>query len=116
LNSVGSENPERNLRGFSSLDLSPDGKILFVIASGWATSGAVHALDLLTGKERYICPGNDLMVVRKGKYIGDLAVEKHKYMVAGGSEDSYWLVAPDGKEIGLLPHSKHEAEVILNNN
>ena len=26
LNSVGSENPERNLRGFSNLDLSPDGK------------------------------------------------------------------------------------------
>jgi hypothetical protein len=34
-------------------------------------------------------------------------------MVAAGSYDDWWLVAPDGKELGLLAHTKHESERIL---
>ena len=98
---AGSSEPERNLRGFGSLTLSPDGRTLFFISAAWATSGAVHSVNLTTGAVSYVSPGNELMVIPHGEYRGDLVVQKHKYLVGNGSYDQYWVVTPDGKELGL---------------
>jgi len=38
--------------------------------------------------------------VPKGKYAGDLIVSKHRYRLAGGSYDWFWLVSPKGMELG----------------
>lgn len=37
------------------------------------------------------------MLAPAGEYRGDLVVQKHKYMVAGGSHDYHYLVKPDRK-------------------
>ncbi len=96
----GSSQPEENLRGFSNLALALDGRTLYFLAAAWGTTSAVHALDLQTGTVSFLTPGNDVMVVPRGDYRGHLLVEKHKYFVAGGSYDHYWLVDHDGHEIG----------------
>ena len=95
----GSDEPERNLRGFGGLTLSPDGRTLYFNAMAWATSGALHALDLATGNERFVTSSVGFFVATRQPYTGNLVVAKHKYHPTGGSYDHWWLVTPDGKEI-----------------
>ena len=94
------ENPESVIAGFENLQFSTNGKLLYFVTSAWATSGAVHVVDTTNRKERYLFPGNDLKIVTSGEYKDCLLVQQHKYFVGGGSYDWFWLLRPDGKEIG----------------
>ncbi len=79
---------------------SNDGRKLFFESSAWATSGAIHVLDLGTRKEHFVCGGGRLEVIRSGEYKDCLLVQQHRYFLGGGSYDWYWLLHADGKEIG----------------
>jgi hypothetical protein len=94
------EKPEAVIAGFENLQFSTNGKLLYFVTSAWATSGAVHVVDTTNRKERYLFPGSDLKVVTSGEYKDCLLVQQHKYFVGGGSYDWFWLLRPDGKEIG----------------
>jgi hypothetical protein len=94
-----SETPAQALAMLQSPVFSPDGSRIYVLSAAWATSGAVHAVDVSTGAERFLAPGNSLEVVPSGDYAGFLLVSQHRYFLAGGSYDWYWLVSPEGREI-----------------
>jgi hypothetical protein len=94
------EKPESVIAGFENLQFSTNGKLLYFVTSAWATSGAVHVVDTTNRKERYLFPGNDLKIVTSGEYKDCLLVQQHKYFVGGGSYDWFWLLRPDGKEVG----------------
>ncbi len=95
-------NPKALLAGLSAPQFSPDGRTVYFLSAAWATSGAVHSVDVVTRKVAYVCPGNELEVIRTGEYRGHLIVQQHKYFVGGGSYDWYWLLRADGREIGPL--------------
>jgi hypothetical protein len=95
-----SEKVENILANFSKLQFSPDGRDVFFLSDAWATSGAVHVVDTTNSKEHFVCSGSDLEVIFKGEYAGCLLVLQHHYFIGGGSYDWYWLLRPDGKEIG----------------
>jgi hypothetical protein len=97
-----SDEPRENLTAFVGPQFAPDGRKVYFLVTAWVTSGAIHALDLATGRERYVCPGNSLEVVPRGEYAGHLMVQQHHYFVGGGSYDWYWLLTPDGREVGPL--------------
>lgn len=99
------EKPEDILAAFTSPTWSPDGQTIYFSSAAWATSNAVHAYDTATGTVRYVMPGNGPLVVPSGEYKGDLLVEQHRYFLAGGSFDWYWLFEPGGKEIGPVGES-----------
>lgn len=88
------------IAGIGGADFSPDGKLLYFVCSAWATSGAVHVIDLATKKERFFTDGSSLEVVANGEYKGCLLIQKHRYFIGGGSYDWYWLLKPDGSEVG----------------
>jgi hypothetical protein len=94
------EKPGSVIAGFENLQFSTNGKLLYFVTSAWATSGAVHVVDTTNRKERYLFPGNDLKIVAAGEYKDCLLVQQHKYFVGGGSYDWFWLLRPDGKEVG----------------
>ncbi len=94
------EKPESVIAGFENLQFSTNGKLLYFVTSAWATSGAVHVVDTTNRKERYLFPGSDLKIVTSGEYKDCLLVQQHKYFVGGGSYDWFWLLRPDGKEVG----------------
>ncbi|MEY2512512.1 MAG: hypothetical protein QOE26_3275 [Verrucomicrobiota bacterium] len=94
------EKPESVIAGFENLQFSTNGKLLYFVTSAWATSGAVHVVDTTNRKDRYLFPGNDLKIVTSGEYKDCLLVQQHKYFVGGGSYDWFWLLRPDGKEVG----------------
>jgi hypothetical protein len=95
-----SDDPKRNLTEFQDLRLSPDNKILYFRTGAWATSTAVHAIDLRTGNIMFVTAGNSVQVVQKGQFKGHLIVDKHRYYVGGGSYDALWLVTQLGTELG----------------
>ena len=95
-----SQKTESLIGGFETLQFSPDGKLLYFVTPAWATSGAVHVVDTTNRKERFLFAGNNVKVVPSGEYKGCLLVQQHRYFVGGGSYDWFWLLRPDGKEVG----------------
>jgi len=97
--------PEQQLCDFRSKQFSADGRRLYFLTPGWATSGALHVYDMRASDERFVLPANNLVVLNfcGGKYKDALAVEQHRYFLFGGSYDWYWLYDPSGKkELGPL--------------
>jgi hypothetical protein len=95
-----SEKVESVIGAFENLQFSTNGKLLYFVTPAWATSGAVHVVDTTNRKERYLFPGNDLKIVPAGEYKDCLLTQQHRYFVGGGSYDWFWLLRPDGKEVG----------------
>jgi WD40-like Beta Propeller Repeat len=97
--------PEAQLCDFSNKQFSADGRRLYFMTPGWATSGALHVYDLRTRDERFLLPANDFLVLSfcKNEHKDDLAVRSHRYFVFGGSYDWFWLYDSSGKkELGPL--------------
>jgi dipeptidyl aminopeptidase/acylaminoacyl peptidase len=95
-----SQDPKQVIGGIAGAQFSPDGHRLYFVSASTATSGAVHTIDLPTKKERFFTDGSGLEVVPNGDYKGYLLIQKHKYWIGGGAYDWFWLVKPDGKEVG----------------
>jgi dipeptidyl aminopeptidase/acylaminoacyl peptidase len=95
-----SQKMESLIAGFENLQFSANGKLLYFVTPAWATSGAVHVVDTTNRKERYLFPGNNLKIVTGGEYKDCLLVQQHRYFIGGGSYDWFWLLRPDGKEVG----------------
>lgn len=92
--------PKHDLVGFSNLKLSPDGKSLYFHTAAWATSPAIHVLNLDSGNETFVVDGHIKCIVAGGEYQGNLLVEQHRYFVGGGSYDVINLIRPDGSLVG----------------
>jgi hypothetical protein len=88
------------LAAFQSLQFSTNGKLVYFSSPQWATSGAVHVVDTTNRNEHYLFPGNEVKVVTGGEYKDCLLVQQHRYFIGGGSYDWFWLLRPDGKEVG----------------
>lgn len=100
----GKDNEEvsKVLAGFQTPQFSPDGKTVYFVSAAWATSGSVQAYELATKAVRFVCAGSVLEVVPNGEHAGNLLVQQHRYFLGGGSYDWFWLMGPDGKEIGVV--------------
>ncbi|WP_233831763.1 TolB family protein [Paraburkholderia sp. ZP32-5] len=96
------KDPKQALAALHSPTFSPDGQIVYFLSSAWVTSGAVHAVNLANAKERFVTAGNSLEVVPTGQYAGNLIVNQHRYWLAGGSYDWFWLVSPTGQDRGPI--------------
>src|SRR4051794_25449412 len=110
-----SEKVESVIGAFENLQFSTDGKLLYFVTPAWATSGAVHAVDTTNRKERYLFPGSDLKVVPSGEYKDCLLTQQHRYFVGGGSYDWFWLLRPDGKEVGPVGEDTSNFEASYSN-
>jgi hypothetical protein len=98
--------PQKNLVGFVSPQFSNDGGSVFFLTEGWATSHAVHVIDIDTLAERFVIDANCLLVIRTGKCAGKLLVQRHRYRsFPGGRYGAYeWcgLVDPEGREVRTI--------------
>ena len=97
-----SDKMETILAGFSKPEFSTNGRLVYFVSEAWATSGALHVVDTTNGKEHFVCPGLEFEVVRSGEYRDCLLVAQHRYFLGGGSYDWFWLLRPDGKEVGAV--------------
>lgn len=108
-----SSEPKEALASFLAPRFSPDGSRIYFLSSAWVTSGAVHAVEVASGREWFVVAGNSLDVVPAGEYAGHLLVEQHRYFLAGGSYDWTWLFTPDGNEVGPVGETDEAVEEFL---
>lgn len=111
-----SNEPDNNLQLFSSPEFSPSGDAVYFMTKAWATSGAIHKVDLASKNTRFISAGNSLEVIPSGEDVGKLIVQKHKYFAAGGTYDFYWLLTHDGKELSPVGDSYEMVKNFLDMN
>jgi hypothetical protein len=95
-----SEKMENVIAEFDDPQFSSDGRYIYFTTPAWTTSPAVHVVDTTNAKEHFVCPGGSLEVLRSGEYRDCLLVRQHRYFLGGGSYDWFWLIRPDGNEIG----------------
>lgn len=95
-----SDKMETVLAGFSKPQFSANGKLVYFLSEAWTTSGALHVVDTTNSKEHFVCPAAQFEVIPSGEYRDHLLVQQHRYFIGGGSYDWFWLLDPDGKEIG----------------
>jgi Tol biopolymer transport system component len=102
-----------NMTSFGGPVFSLDGGYVYVSAVAWATSSAVHQVNVATGAERFVIDGGLSSVIRTGPYRGDLLVSRHIYYPGpqGGSYDPTFVVRPDGKALFAIPHSEDDGVV-----
>lgn len=104
---------ERNLRQINNPTFSLDGGFVYVMATAWVTSDAIHQVNIATGKEKYVTSGNNLAVIRTGPYRGYLLLSQHRYHAEGGSYDPTYVVWPNGKIVMMVPGTDNEGEIDL---
>jgi hypothetical protein len=107
-----SEKMESVIAAFENLQFSTNGKLVYFVTPAWTTSGAVHVVDTTTRKERYLFPGSDVKAVSSGEFKDCLLVLQHRYFLGGGSYDWYWLLRPDGKEVGPVGETTENFEAM----
>lgn len=99
------DHPKKVIIDPNDLQFSPDSKTLYFATSAWATSGAVHAVDVDGKNLRFVTDANEYHIIKHGKYKGDLIVYQHRYRFKKdtplGSYDWDWLFTPEGKQIKL---------------
>lgn len=95
-----SDKMETVLAGFSKPQFSTNGRLVYFLSEAWATSGALHVVDSTNGKEHFVCPALDFEVVPSGEYRDCLLVAQRRHFIGGGTYDWFWLLRPNGKEVG----------------
>lgn len=96
--------PPRNLQGFDQPLFSNDGRTLYFNSRAWVTSSALHAVDVVSGQERFIIDGGLIGIVLGGRLGGDLIVLRHRYHAGpnGGSYEAATLVSPRGQSMSVI--------------
>jgi hypothetical protein len=106
-----SDSAAQILADFSSPSFSPDGDRIYFLSSAWVTSKAVHVVDVRSGREWYVTPGNTLEVIPRGVFAGCLLVAQHRYRAGqGGSFDWIWVLGADGTELARAADDSDDAE------
>lgn len=108
---------KKNLTEINNPLFALDGKAVYFQTFAWATSNAIHIIDLSSNKQHFVTDGNSLELVPSGKYKAYLIVSKHKYYKdKDGSYDDYWLVSPKGKEIKSLGEEQEQVNAFIQRN
>ncbi len=111
------EDIKKNLTEINNPIFALDGKAVYFQTAAWATSSAIHFIDLSSNKQHFITDGNSLELVPSGKYKGYLIVSKHKYYKhKDGSYEDFWLVSPKGKEIKSLGEEQEQVNAFIRAN
>lgn len=98
------------LSGLTRPQFAADGNGIFFEAKCVVVTGCMYHFDLRSGVRTDIGAGSFLHVIREGPLRGNLLVVRHKYFLCGGSYDWWWVVKPDGSEVGAVGEAKEGSE------
>ena len=110
----GGDAAEQTLVSFEGFVFSPDSKTLFFTTTGWVTSTAAHAVELATGKERYLFDGAIKAPITRGPDAGRYVAahfrlddahpnDSPKYL---GRVESWSIVTAAGKTVRKISEAQ----------
>jgi hypothetical protein len=89
----------------SSPTFSNDNSEIYFLTECWVTSHALYSVKLSDISTRFVTNSNYLEIIRNGRFVNDIIVQRHSYFVGSGSYDWYWIVSSDGKTRGTIGES-----------
>jgi hypothetical protein len=92
--------------------LAPDNRHAFFSIDLAVTEGGLVRLDLKTKDTALISPALGFDFIAAGRYAGDLVVQM-RTSVRDGLSPFFWLLTPDGKDLGFVGQSEEEAQEFL---
>lgn len=99
---------------FSSPKLSPDNRFVYFLIPLFVTESGLIRLDMKTKQTLLVADALAFWVVGHGSFEGDLVVQIRKPL-DGGFSRYYWLITPEGRELGIVGESELEAREFLSN-
>jgi len=100
--SEGCNRGEECLPNLTRPQFAEDGNGIFFEAKCAVVTSCIYRLDLRTGVRKELGGGSFLHVIHDGTQHGNLLVIKHKYFMCGGSYDWWWVLKPNGAEVGAI--------------
>lgn len=94
-------------------EFSPGGDNIYFLIPFAATTQAIIATSLRNHEPRLVAAALNFRVVPTGKYTGDLVAQIRKAKLAPGYYQWFWLLSPDGKEIGVIGQSERDVDLFL---
>lgn len=101
------------LEGLAAPQFLSDSRRIVFESQFVATSGSVQLTTVQGGGCRFVAAANAVQPVRAGEYRDDLVLNQHRYFLAGGSYDWYWLFTIEGREIGVVGADEDAVERFL---
>jgi len=105
---------EMNGRKFKQVftpKFSPDGAAVYFLIPYAATTQAILKVSIAKPEPQFIVSALNFRVVPAGQYRGDLVAQIRKPKLAPGYYEWYWLLTPEGKEVGVV--GQDEGDVAL---
>lgn len=101
---IDNDNNEKNLAQFNTLVFSLDGKQLYFLSKAWVASDGLHVVNLANHQVHYLTDANGVRVINRGRYAGNLIVEKRTYSTGaeGGAYATFSLFTPQGAYVKRL--------------
>jgi hypothetical protein len=100
--------PQYEIATIEKIKFSPNSKILYFQTAAFPTTSALHSVNINGKQVRYVIPGNDFEVLKKGKYKNYLAINQHCYHIPGGSYEEWSLYTQRGKRIKSICNGETE--------
>jgi hypothetical protein len=94
--------------------LSPDNRFVYFLIPHYVTENGLIRLDLKTKQTLLLTEALTFWVIGSGQFEGDLVVQIRKPL-DGGFSQYYWLIEPDGRELGFVGESEPEVREFLAN-
>jgi len=88
--------------GFRTPRFSADSRRIYFVATTWATSPAVHVLDIASGMTHFLESGHSVEPIYSGPYRGYLIINRNILPKGGGRYSEYWLYDPAGRRLKAI--------------
>lgn len=106
-----------NGRQFTSMfspKFSVEGQEIYFLIPFAATTNAILRMALRDHhKPEFIAAALSFELVRAGNYRGDLVAQVRKAKLAPGYYEWYWLLSPEGKELGVVGQTERDVALFL---
>jgi hypothetical protein len=92
---------------------SPDGATVFFLVPYAATTQAILKVAVAKPEPLFIAAALNFEIVPAGQYRGDLVAQIRKAKLAPGYYEWYWLLTPEGKELGIVGQDDGDVALFL---
>jgi len=104
----------RKFSGIFTPKFSPDGASVYFLVSPFSDgTNAIIRVSINSPGSRFIATALSFSFVKKGPYRGDLVANVRKPTLGYGYYDCFWVLSPEGKEIGVVGSDQRAVDFFL---
>jgi Tol biopolymer transport system component len=92
---------------------SPDGASVYFLIRFTDTTNAIVKVSLNRPVPQFVTTALSFQVVTSGRYRGDIIAHVRKASLAYGYYELFWLLTPEGKEIGVVGQDSRDVAFFL---